>query len=243
MGVVQVADAFERLAQGIVGKCGFGGAGQQAPQTTERPHGQCLAGRHAPMVTPELGLQPAPADLHLDQCRSHDFAAREATGNVVGLVFVLPRHRKGFGSKAGKVPAQKRLRGNPSHAGIVAQVLVQLHPGPAGAVDPGAKATMVAAQVAVFMGQHRQKPATVQRHQQWQANHKVIGATTEQAIARNLLDAGVELIAEQHMVNRRAFHLAADALQRLEQFRGVFRGDLFALRRRNAHPQRPQADP
>ena len=195
------------------------------------------------MVTPELGLQPAPADLHLDQCRSHDFAAREATGNVVGLVFILPRHRKGFGGKAWKVPAQKRLRGNPSHAGIVAQVLVQLHPGPAGAVDPGAKAAMVAAQVAVFVGQHRQKPATVQRHQQWQANHKVIGATTEQAIARNLLDAGVELIAEQHMVNRRAFHLAADALQRLEQFRGVFGGDLFALRRRNAHPQRPQADP
>jgi hypothetical protein len=77
---------------------------------------------------------------------------------------------------------------------------------------------MVATQMAVLVAQHGQEALAIERHQQGQADGQVVDCTAQQAVARLLANAGVELVIEVHG-GCAALDLAADALQGLKQGR------------------------
>ncbi|MPN08321.1 hypothetical protein SDC9_155603 [bioreactor metagenome] len=93
------------------------------------------------------------------------------------------------------------------------------------------------------MRQHRQHAPLVQRQQHGQADHQLIGRAAKHAPARRLAHAGVELIIQIHLVDRRPLDAALDALKRLEQLWAILLGQTHAVGRRHAHPQRLQAHP
>jgi hypothetical protein len=76
---------------------------------------------------------------------------------------------------------------------------------------------VVAAQVPVLVGQDRQHPLPVDRHQQGQSDREVVAGAAEQAPARHLADAGVEIVVEVDAMDPWALDPGADAVQRLEQ--------------------------
>ena len=83
----------------------------------------------------------------------------------------------------------------------------------------------------------------IERHQQGQADGQVVDCAAQQAVARLLTDAGVELVVEVHVVNVRPLDLAADALQGLEQGGRLHGRDFDTIGRIAAQPQRLQAGP
>ena len=102
---------------------------------------------------------------------------------------------------------------------------------------------MVAAQVAVFVRQHRQEARPVQRHEQRQTDGEVVDRAAQQTVAGQLLDAGVEFVVQINAVNRWPLDLAPDAFERIEQGRRLHGSDLGAARRIQPHPEGAQAGP
>jgi hypothetical protein len=102
---------------------------------------------------------------------------------------------------------------------------------------------MVAAQMAVFMGQHGKDAPLLQRHQQGQADAEAVDRAAQQAMAPPLADAGVELIVQIDLVDGRPLDLAPDALQGLEQLGRVRGFQAPALGRVETQPQRAQRAP
>ncbi|MNS60491.1 hypothetical protein D3C72_934940 [compost metagenome] len=102
---------------------------------------------------------------------------------------------------------------------------------------------MVAAQVPIFVGQHRQQALPVQHHQQRQADAQRVERTAEQAEARHLADAGVEVVVQVDAVHRRTLDALADAVQRLEQPRRVGARERLAVGLVEVHPERTQSRP
>jgi hypothetical protein len=192
---------------------------------------------------PELLVQPVALDGHLHQARAGDRFAQQPPRDPVGLVFVLPRQRKGLGHEARKVPAQEALRDGADHALVAFQVLVQAGPAEAGAVNPRGKTPMVAAQMAVFVREDGEEALVVHRHQQRQADGEMVARAAEQAPARSLRDAGVQVAIQPHLVHGRSLDAFAHALDRLEQRGCVARLQPHAVGRLQLEPECPQAGP
>ena len=243
MGVVDLRQCFQLGAQRVLREGRVLRLRQQCAHGAERPHRQRLRPGAAPVRGPELLAQPGAFHRHFGQRGGGHVGTGNAAGDAVGLVFVLPRQRKGLGRKARAIPVEEGVGGPTGDAAVVRQPVVQLGPRQAAAVNPGGKAAVVAAQVAVFVRQHGGQAARVERHQKRQADGEGIDGAAKQAEARVLLDAGVVVVVDQHAVDRRALDLGADALQQVEQRGGVVALQFMARGRLQPQPQRAQADP
>ena len=243
MGVFQIADAAHRLAQRLARELRPRRRRDAFAQPREGPRRQRLALGPGPVPGPELVGVPVGLDRDLGQRRGRHRGAEQPARDAVGLVLVLPREREGLGREAREIPAEEGLRDDRHHAFVALQVGVELEPRQPRAVDPGAELAVVAAQVAVLVREHRQQPPPVQHHQQRQPDAQRIDRAAEEPEARHLADAGVEVVVEVDMVDRRPLDLAADAVERLEQLGRVLARELQAVWLVEAHPQRAHRGP
>jgi hypothetical protein len=243
VGVIHAAHAAQGLAQGAASE----GIGQRLRQRLLHmavgAHRQCLSSGQRPVVAPELLVQPIGFQPDLDQRGGGDLGTEQAGSNAIRLVLVLSRDGEGPGHKAREVPIQESLRQHRGEPVALLQALVEPAPADARSVDPGGETPVVAAQVTVFVREHGQQLLPVERHQQRQAQGQIVAGAAEQPPARQLADAGVQVVGQEDLVDGRPLDLAPDSLQRLEQRRRVLVRDAHALWRIQAEPQRAKAGP
>ncbi len=84
------------------------------------------------------------------------------------------------------------------------------------AVDPCRHLAMVAAQVTILVGHHRQHFFRRRAQQIRQAQNQVIGMTAKQAPARPLEHRRIELIVNDDMMDRRPFQFFLNLVQYAE---------------------------
>ena len=194
VGVLQIADAAHRLAQRLAREVVGRRRAHPLAQGSERTGRLRLVLGARPVPRPEFVGVPAALDRDLGQRCGRHRSAQQPAGDAVGLVFVLSGEREGLGREARKVPAKEGLRDQRHHALVALQAGIELEPRQPRAIDPGAQLAVVAAQVAVFVRQHRQQAPPVQHHQERQADVQRIDRTAEQPETGHLADAGVEFV-------------------------------------------------
>jgi hypothetical protein len=169
--VFEVAEAAQRLAQAALREGLPAAAGRAA----------CASGRTGPPVG--RAPSPAPSGSARNCCCSQSplsassVSAAAATSPPRSWAAMRSASYSSWrasakvrATKRGDVPREEALGQGRHRAGLARQALVQPAPARAGAVDPGRETAMVAAQVPVFMRQHREQARLVQRHQQRQAD-------------------------------------------------------------------------
>ena len=100
---------------------------------------------------------------------------------------------------------------------------------------------MRARQAAIFVREHR---AELLDRGTWQLDDEGAAAHAEQPVTRQLHDRRVELVGDQHLVDRRGLHLAAHLVEHREEARRLERRDLdasgaFQPHEERAHRSRP----